>query len=79
MLKTKSIATVGNKNKYGANREPQRVRLGGVSNDLVSAEDMASGALIGRYHCNTPPLHLIATRSSSTARPTKPKFYIAIC
>jgi hypothetical protein len=46
MLKTNSIATVGNRNKYGANREPHRVRLGGVSNDLASAGDMVSGALI---------------------------------
>jgi hypothetical protein len=73
-----SIATVGERNKYGANREPHRVRLGGVSNDPPSAGDIVFGALIGRYHCNTPVLHLIGTRSSSTACPTKPKFYVAI-
>ena len=73
-----SIATVGERNKYGANREPHRVRLGGVNNDPPSAGDIVFGALIGRYHCNTPPLHLIGTRWSSTACPTKPKFYIAI-
>src|SRR5215469_2674105 len=60
MLKTNSITTVGNRNKYGANREPQRVRLGGVSNGLASAGDMVSGALIGLkpfHHSTTPPLH----------------------
>ena len=56
MLKMNSIATVGNKNKYGANREPHRARLGGVSNDLASAGDVVFGALIGSYDCNTPPL-----------------------
>jgi hypothetical protein len=78
MLKMNSITTVGNRNKYGANREPHRVRWGGVNNDPPSAGDIVFGALIGRYHCNTPPLHLIGTRWSSTACPTKPKFYIAI-
>ena len=70
MLKMNSIATVGNRNKYGANREPHRVRLGGVSNDLVSAGDMASGALIGRYHCNTPPLHYSNAPAARTSQMT---------
>jgi hypothetical protein len=48
MLKTNSIATVGNRNKYGAKREPHRDGLGGVSNDLASAGDVVFGALIGR-------------------------------
>jgi hypothetical protein len=53
MLKTKSIATVGNRNRYGANREPHRDGLGGVTNDLPSAGDIAFGALIG--NCFGPP------------------------
>ena len=48
MLNTNSIATVGNRNKYGANREPHRDGLGGVSSDLASAGDVVLGALIGR-------------------------------
>src|SRR6201998_3543099 len=46
MLKTKSIATVGNRNRYGANREPHRDGLGGVTEDLPSAGDIVFGALI---------------------------------
>jgi hypothetical protein len=53
MLKTKSIATVGNRNRYGANREPHRDGLGGVTNDLPSAGDIAFGALI--RNCFGPP------------------------
>jgi hypothetical protein len=49
MLKTKSIATVGNRNRYGANREPHRDGLGGVTNDLASAGDVVFGALIRNY------------------------------
>src|SRR6516225_8392397 len=61
MLKTNSMATVGNRNRYGANCEPQRDRLGGVSNDLASAGDIVSGALIGRYHLITPTLQYSKT------------------
>jgi hypothetical protein len=46
MLKTKSIATVGNRNRYGANREPHRDGLGGVTIDLPFAVDVVFGALI---------------------------------
>src|ERR1700751_2153710 len=67
MLKMNSIATVGNRNKYGANREPHRVRLGAVSNDLPSASGIVLGALISRYHCNTPPLHYPNAPSDRTA------------
>src|SRR5215469_15225521 len=74
MLKTNSIATVGNRNKYGANREPQRVRLG-VSNGLASAGDMVSGALIGLtpfHHSTTPPPHYSTTPFlCSTATPSR--------
>lgn len=54
MLKTNSIATVGNRNKYGANREPHRDGLGGVSNDLPVAGDMVLGVLIPGYFCSPP-------------------------
>jgi hypothetical protein len=56
MLKTKSMATVGNRNRYGANRDPQRDRLGGVSNDPASADDIVLGALIDRNHFHSPLL-----------------------